>query len=303
MIKKLNLGLIAIFVLLGVFFATSVHTSADTYSLFITGRQTWQEKQIPTTASFVYGPENKTLFTTEWLSALIYYLVVSNSGFTGLIALRVILALLTIYFVYLAAKIFTANNLLLLTIVTFTGYILSARTNDRPESFSYLFVAIVNYSYLSYIFENKFSKLLYSLPVVSLVWPSIHPFSIVGVGLVGFYTLFNIFEKAFQKKNYTKFNRLILTSALSIIFGLIQYDKLFAFLKASKLAGAQLTEFGSLKDRIFQTHGYNLLNQIPYEIYFYLIFSLIFLTLTLIYLKKRALQKDNCCLGHFTCYF
>ncbi len=285
MTKRLNLSLIAIFALVAIFFATSVHTSADTFFFMSTGREVWQQKSIPKTDKFQYGPQNKTLFSVEWASGVIYYLFVTNFGLNSLIFIRIVLALATVYFVYITCKLFTKNNLLLYALILFTAYILSARTNDRPESFSYLFVAFVNYLYLSYFTQRKLNPAFFLLPLIFLGWPNFHPFSIVGVGLVAFYCLLVLTEKIKNKSDLPYLNRFFAISILAISLSLIQFQRLFAFLKAGTFAGANLVEFGSLKDRILQTHGFQLLNQVPFDVYFYLVFLALLIAVAAIGLK------------------
>lgn len=284
---KKNLLVICTFLLVGVFFAASVNTSSDTYFFMSVGRQAWQQKQVPNYDNFIYGPEDKTLKSVEWLSGFIYFIFFSAFQASGLVILRIALALLTLYFIYKTFKLFATNQLAIISFVLFASYILASRTDDRPETFSYLFLSIINYSGLHYLFKNKISPALYLLPAIFIIWPSTHPFAVIGIIIFSFFAALTVKEKLINKITRKDLSKFLIIYLLSQIAAFIQYRKVFIFLQASNLS-SKYVEFQSLKERVFFTEGLDFLNQIPIEIYAYLLFALTYFILLVIFLKKNG---------------
>ncbi len=174
---------IILFIIIAVFYAFAVNTSGDTFYFMSKGREVWEAKSLPDTSDRTYGTYDKSLVLVEWIAGLIYYFAFSAFNLNGLIFVRIIIALSTLFFVFKTLQIFTKNKPVLNTAILLTSYILATRTNDRPETFSYLFIAIVNYSCLSYLFNKKLPVTSYLLPATFLLWPNSHPFAIMGVAL------------------------------------------------------------------------------------------------------------------------
>lgn len=283
---------ILLFFLIAIFYIFAVNTSGDTYYFMVKGREIWETKSIPQEATRVYGLHDKSLILVEWVAGLIYYFAVSLFGMNGLVFVRVILAVSTIYFVYKSINIFTKNQIVLNATTLVTSYILATRTNDRPETFSYLFVSILGYVCLKYIYEKSLSLVAFSLPFIFLLWPNTHPFSIMGVVLFTFYMLLILKERLLGGKSQKKFQIISVIYAASLALSLVQYERLFAFLHAGNLA-TRFTEFYSLKGRIMLSGGYDFLNQTPIEVYFYIVYFLLYIfTAVLFFSKNRSRILD-----------
>ena len=281
MIKKLNILIFSTFILIGVFFTFSINQSADTYWHLAVGRQTWQEQKIPSFDEFIYGPENKNFISVEWLADLVYFAFISNLGLNGLTALRLILAITTLYFLYLTLKLLTTNSKIQSCALLTAAYIMATRSNDRPEAFSYLLLAFINYLCLSFFLKKKLPAASYLLPITFLAWPNVHPYALIGLAVFGFFAALVFTQVTLFKEKFSGASTFIILSALSLIASLVQYKKLFIPLQASQLSALKLTEFTTLKERILTTGGFQVLNQIPIEIYLYLLILLIYAVLIL----------------------
>lgn len=288
MTSKLKLIVVINFLLLGLFFSTTAQTSGDTFWHLAIGRRLFQEKSIPKTNTFVYGSEDKNFTSTEWLSGLIFYSFVKYFGEQGLIMLRLILALSTIYFLYLSVSLVSKNFLVKVLSLNLPAYILSLRLYDRPELFSFFLISFVNYLCLRYFFQNSLGLGFYLLPLIFLLWPNIHPFAVIGFTFLAFYLLFFLLLHLLFKKNkkgLLTFCGLIILSFLCIS---IQYKKTLIFLKASGFTDDVITELTSLPKRIMATGGYDFINQISLPIYFYLILVALYILLVVLLIKKNT---------------
>ncbi len=285
-LAKLNYPLIGIFLLLSVFFATAIKTSADTYWHLAVGRQIIAERAIPTTDKFIYGPIDKTFNSVEWLFDIVLYSFENLLGMFGVTILRVLVGTASIYFFYRTISLITQNNIVKSFLVALTGYMIAFRLYDRPEIASFLFLSIVNYSCFYYFFKKKLSISSYLLPLIFLAWPNTHPFGIIGLAIFSFFIFIFLFEKFALKTKSQNLNLILAVYFSSTILALIQFKKLFIFLELGGLNEHNLTEFYSLSQRIWLTKGFDIANQTSYDIYIYLT-SVLVLIISLALLAKN----------------
>ena len=111
MAVKLNYLLIGVFLLLAIFFTTTIKTSADTYWHLAVGRQIVELGKIPTVDTFIYGPVDKTFKSVEWLFDIVLYSFENFLGMFGLTVLRVLVGIASIYFFYLTISLITKNDI------------------------------------------------------------------------------------------------------------------------------------------------------------------------------------------------
>ena len=300
--KKINWLTLLTFVLLGIYIArvNSPASSTDTWWHMSIGRQVAQEKKIPSEDKFVYGSADTHYTSTEWLAGLIFYGFVKYLGLNGLLILRVLLGLLSLYLLYRTLMIITPNTLITNTSITLVGYILALRLNDRPEMFSFLFLALVNYVCFYYYLKNKLPATGYLLPVTFLVWPNLHGFSPIGLALLTSWTALFLFDRpSSQKKPSLK--TFILLWLLSIIASVAQLPRFLSFITVKKFTQANISEWITLKQRVLLTKGFDFFGQLSLEIYIYLAILIIYLISLLIFFRKFPHQKLD--LAVFIFYF
>ncbi len=285
MIKK-HLTLIAALALAILFFATTIRTSGDTFWHLSVGKQVWQTKAIPAQDTFVYGPEDKTFISVEWLSGLIYYLPNKAIGDKSIVLIRITTAIAIISVLYLNLKLITSNKLLTFAALQTAAYILAFRFKDRPEIFSYLLIAAVNYLCF-YCLKAKSPRLVFLiLPLLFLAWPNIHPSSLVGLAIPVIFTLSLILKAIKEHQFPTRLKIMIGATALSALAILAQFQRTFIFLNLSRLKQMDLTEFGTFFEELTRTKGYDFLNQISYQIYIFLALLILYAALTYTFLKS-----------------
>ena len=292
-----NLGnikaiILIIFVALGIYFVRVRTTgdTADTYWHLAVGRELWQQKQIPKTDNFVYGKAETHYTSTEWLSGLGFYLPVKYLGLESLVAIRLICGLGAIFFLYKTIAIFTKDLLKQISILLATGYVLAIRLFDRPENFSILFVAAINYVCLKYFFKNKFDKLFFLLPLIFLTWPNIHAFVVYGFALFSFWIFIFLYEEARKIRLRQNIKTVLTLYAISTLVIILQAKRFFFFLELGKLTSFSVNEWGSLADRVFLSKGYQFFSQMPVEVYFYFLFAVTTTALVFISLVKKEIK-------------
>ena len=283
----LNLVTLLTFLLLGLYFIRAVSSTTDTYWHLAIGRQVWQTKAIPKVDDFVYGRSDRRFTSTEWLSGLIYYFIVKTFGFEGLVVLRVITGITALILLYLSLRLITANNLLINLGIVLAGYILAYRLYDRPENFSFVFLVFVNYLCFYYYLKKRLSITFCLLPLIFLLWPNIHAFATVGLGILIFYSILFFLEEATGHQKRARLYLWGVIFLLSIIASVIQYKKIFFIFGFQKGVDFGIGEFMSLWQRIFLNEGYDFFNQISLHIYLYLLILILYLIFFIIFLKKQ----------------
>lgn len=281
MAAKLNFLAIFTFLALTLFFLVAPPTSSDTYWHLSVGREVWQTKKIPTNDTFVYGSKTTNYPSTEWLAGLIFYMFVHAFGNFGLPILRTILGIITIYVFYQTLKLITDNKFVLSASSLIVGYILGYRLFDRPESFSFVFIAVINYIFLKYYLTKRISKLIYLLPPIFLLWPNIHAYfalSLPTILLLGLLIIANRKNAEPQVKIAT----LLTIFIISFLALATRFKTILEFIShLGQISQLHVAEFDSLWRRIQTTHGFDIWHQIPWDIYIYILILVIYVSVTI----------------------
>jgi hypothetical protein len=175
------------------------------------GEIIWKTHQVPNVNLFSYTNPDFPFVNHHWLFEVWAYISSITIGFEALLMIKIILLLITATLLLLLAK--KTNSALLFPIAFIFFHLLRERTELRPEIFSFLFTIIT--LYLLETFEKKNSKLIYFLPLISLVWVNTHIYFPVGI----FLQLVFIGDLLFRKYIYKQEVRNKLMT-LSLITGL-----------------------------------------------------------------------------------
>lgn len=292
--RKLNYLTLLTFFLLSLYFIRVFPSpaSSDTYWHMAQGRQIWQEKQIPQQDKFVYGVADTHFTSTEWLFGLFSYGLVKTFGFNSLLILRIILAGLTLYFLYLTLKLIYQDNLALNTAIALIGFVLALRLNDRPEMFSFAILSAVNYVCIYYFQKHKLSKLTYLIPFIFLIWPNLHPYPIFGIAILSFWFAILTLEQIRYAQNRQNIGTFTLIVTSSLIFSALQSKKTLYFLEVRRLLEFQVSEALSLWQRLSEIE-FDFFKQVPIEIYIYLAILGLYTLLLIIFLSYAISSKRD----------
>ncbi len=184
--RILNKAIIAlIFILAGVmFFHSFTSINADIGRHIKLGEIIWQTGTVPKVNLLSFTAPEYPFINHHWLSEVVFYKIYSlgNDWMTGLKAImifKVVILLGTYLTLYFAAR---KNNVFSVVFAFIASiFVFSARTEARPEIFSYLFFSI--YLFVIYrtrkIQDWKFSP-LWLLPIIQLFWVNMHIYFILG---------------------------------------------------------------------------------------------------------------------------
>lgn len=265
--------------------------TSDAYWHMAVGRQVWEQKTIPSSDSFVFGYQNTSYISTEWLSGLLYYFsTLSPLGLDTLYIIRTIIALLTIILLKKTLDLVSNNQLLRISVLTATAYLLGFRfATDRPELLSYLFLALTNYVCFVFYKNEKVSKLAWVLPLIYLAWPNIHAFGVIGVATILLFICAALLKKPrINKKSLATF---IIICTASILLSVLQLKRFLSFLLINHAAPFNIKELASLPGRLSEIK-YSPLAQTPPEAYIFFIVVILYIAFLLPEIKATFKNKN-----------
>ena len=207
LIRKFIIPLSILLLTAVAYFHPTQELARDLGEHLLRGQIMVQNHTILTTNLFSYTNANYPFVSFEWLSEIIFYILNSFFGIGGLIAFTSIVV--TIAFAVIFIFTLKKTNPLLASLSGLLYLrILFERTYVRPEIFSYLFVAI--FVVLLYQFREKFSKKIFLLLPLQLLWVNMHIYFIAGIFLI-----FAFFTEAVVKQR-NRYNGLYVKSLLVV---------------------------------------------------------------------------------------
>jgi len=182
LLKKLVFGGL-LFLLVIIFFQKIEFTAIDLGRHLENGKIVWQDTRVLFNNFYSYTETEFRFINHHWLSGVIYYVVYSIGSFKLLSVLNILLILGAFCLAFKLAKkraSFYLVSLLSLPVI----FLLSERTEIRPEIFSYLFL-FLTWFILDKISEKKNYKLFWWLVPLFFFWVNIHIYFFLGLILVG----------------------------------------------------------------------------------------------------------------------
>ena len=163
---------------------------------------------------YSYTEPDFPVINHHWGGGVIFYLIWTVAGFTGLSFFYLILSLFIFYlFFRIAEKESNFNIAFIISLLLIP--LIAQRTEIRPEIFSYLFMALFFWILWHWQKKKISDKWLFILPVLGIFWVNTHIYFIFGPALIGLFLVDGLIRK---KKILNKLGLiLILTSLASLI--------------------------------------------------------------------------------------
>lgn len=168
---------------------------------------------------YSYTEPGYSFVNHHWLSGVVFYVLYESFGWNGLVIFKVLVLLAAFVFFFLTATR-KAPFWLVLPLSLVTIFILSERTDVRPEIFSYFFVGV--YLYILTCFEEHPEKnTIFWLIPLQILWVNLHIFFFISIMLIGGFLLEKIIvhRKKLRKNIIVEklFITLLLVTAVSVI--------------------------------------------------------------------------------------
>lgn len=204
----------------------------DIYWHLATGRFIVENKYVPDKDVFGFATPNAEWIPFEWGWDVISYGLYNIGGYAVLFVFRSLIFCLIFYLYFLLLRKFNNNSFISIVLLFLLLFGMLDRLSPRPHIFSFLFILILLYLFLTckYLNREKHFKKLYFIPVIFLVWGNIH-MGVLGGGLLLFIFVISeiiifYFPKRFQTaeiKPLTKdqLQKLVMISVVSAVVLLI----------------------------------------------------------------------------------
>ncbi|MEO8332496.1 MAG: hypothetical protein ABI479_08675, partial [Gallionella sp.] len=154
------------------------------------GRNILESGAIPGTDPFgVYDANNvygQTILKSQWLGQVLLYSVFRWFDLDGIIYLRAGLLTLCLAIVYLRCRLAGIGSLYGLAITALAGMAILQHTGERPQLFSFFYLAVIFLLFDGFARSGK-RWLLYCIPLVMLIWSNTHGGAVLGTVALGLY--------------------------------------------------------------------------------------------------------------------
>jgi hypothetical protein len=192
--KYFRVGVIAIpLILLALYFFHPIPLQGPNVDLghhLLLGKITVENLYVPQTNFVSFTHPEYVFINNQWLSEVMFYLVFNISGFNGLIILAILLVLGISIFISL--PLYKKGQTVPAMIVgLFYLQMVIDRTEIKPELISFLLLSI--FLFILYQNQKKPTKWIYILPLLSFYWVNFHIFFIVGLAVLGLFSLRKVF--------------------------------------------------------------------------------------------------------------
>jgi hypothetical protein len=213
--------LILLFFVFSFLFVNEVSFDQDLGRHLKLGEIIWNTHQIPAINLFSYTNPNSPFVNHHWLFEVIAYLSSISIGLEALLIFKIIILLIAVLIILVLAK--RTKSALLIPVSFIFLHLMRERIDLRPEIFSFLFTALT--FYILDKFEKNDSKLIYLLPLISLIWVNTHIYFPVGIFLQLIFLVSLLIRKFMQKKDRpiiaNKLKILAIVTGLSIAVSLL----------------------------------------------------------------------------------
>lgn len=236
-----------------------------------------QTQTVPKTNLLSYTYPDYPLINTHWFSEVLFYLIEKVSGLFGLLFATSVTATAAFLIQLFYVKKYSVIPILFASLIYFR--ILLERTDLRPEIFSFFFLSI--FIVLLYKFRSGFTRWIYILPFVELLWVNTHVYFPIGILVLSLFLI----DYLITRPNKTKRKNTI-TLVVILIASIIT-----TLLNPNTIDGAlfPLNVFQNYGFEIEENHNvfaiWNLFQQKSTILYFFIAVPLLFLVL-LITIKK-----------------
>lgn len=235
--------------------------SPDMYWHLANGREMIQGGRIISEEMFSFTHLGEKFENHEWLAQIIFYLIWQTIGFHGLLGLNLLTAALVVLLGYSTVRTMDGSTWLAALLCVFAVLAGLPRYNERPELFSLLNLALINFILYGYRAKRLPRRIIWSIPLIMVAWNSLHG-AIFGLGFLSLFVAGENIKHFFpvlrreSTDDMSVLNTLNLCYALTILamlidpFGLRSYGIFFGYLSNETMPG--ISEFMPITSMMWQ---------------------------------------------------
>lgn len=257
---KLTLFFVTIFLLLFIITANVPMFDFDLWARLIAGMGVIDGGQVLKTDFLSYTPTH-TWWDHEYGSGIVFYFFLKHFGPYSLIILQTVISFFIFFFIYKIIKARGVKTPCNIVFYIFPIIALAANLGSpiRCHLFSFLFFTIFLYI-LELSRQGKY-KLLYVLPILTILWNNLHGGVVSGLGLIFMYVMAQILDKK-------PFKHFVISGIISsgvLIINPWGWEYIKFLLMANTMQRTHVAEWWGLFSK------FHLFRQIPFKIFMLLI--------------------------------
>ena len=172
-----------------------INIDFDFFARLIVGKSFFQTNSLFNNEFYSYGTTHEFI-DHEWGSSLIFYLLQNYLGDTGLFFAKSIIIFLTLFIIIKIIKLEKSDAKLHFLFFFFAIQSISYNifSTIRCQSFSFFFFVFYLYI-LKYAKKNNNYKILWTLPVLNIIWANLHGGFAIGLILIFLFTIGEFLNK------------------------------------------------------------------------------------------------------------
>ncbi len=173
----------------------------DLFARIAMGRLIQTSSSVPLADPFAFTAKHPQWVDHEWLSGVVFWWIIQNTGEAGLILAKITVAALTALFVVCASFVitpFSRGRLIWITICMLHASFLWG-TTLRCQAFTYLFLSFFLFAAESYR-KHGTAVYLFALPLISVAWINLHGGWALGICTMWLYALASLFSPRAHSK-------------------------------------------------------------------------------------------------------
>lgn len=190
------LALLALLITFFGFFSTKVW-DIDFWWHIASGRYIVENGAIPDHDPFgIYSNVDawgQLVLKSQWAGQVFLYKVHHYLGLDGVIAWRATLLTACLWIVYWRCRLVNASLVTTFVMTALTGMVLLSFTGERPQLFSFLFLAVV-FLLLDAWQQTSRRWLLYVIPAIFILWANTHAGMLFGVAALGLFAIGSLLQ-------------------------------------------------------------------------------------------------------------
>jgi len=216
----------------------------DLFARLAAGRLVETLGFMPSTEPFAFSPTKPVWIDHEWLSGVVFWWVLSHCGESGLLALKLLSASLTVILLFFAAR--TLSPSISPPIVFWSLCLLQGLyawgSTIRCQTFTYLFISFLFFALLQ-ARERGVIRYLLFIPMISIPWVNLHGGYALGLVIMWAWTCVSLLT---GRHRGLLIAVCILSSAASILtpYGFTAYSEYL--LEALRMSRPTITEWAPL---------------------------------------------------------
>jgi len=261
-------SLLLFFLVCAGYFAVPLWDS-DFWWHIASGREILQNG-IPDTDPFGVFPStdvvrNDTVLKGQWLGQVVLFSVFDAGGVNAVVAFRVLVLLTCVALIWWRCRQLNVGLLALWLVLILVGLNAGNFGGERPQLLSFLFAALF---FVAIDLAEKNRWWLFALPVITVLWANSHGGVLLGVALLGLWTLLRLLDvnAGWQEKR----SWLLVTGAV-VLASLLTPNGLQTYLYLLDLEGSVLQARTSEYISAFQLYTLGYIWQQVWVVAFYIV--------------------------------